>query len=159
MFFTQSGRCYVEKVYEIPEMSRSSKGRSIANILELRSGGKDRRDDPHPVKGQRHRAEYRGYYMGRKSPCHLYRPPRIVKKSNLSDFKNIRKGGIIAVQIEEGDKLIDAKLTSGQNEILLITKDGMSIRFNEDELRDQGRNTVGVWGIRPDKGDHVVDTA
>jgi DNA gyrase subunit A len=82
-----------------------------------------------------------------------------VKKSNLNDFKNIRKGGIIAIQIEEGDSLIDCKLTNGQNEIVLITHDGMSIRFNEEELRDQGRNTVGVWGIRPDKGDYVVGAA
>ena len=74
----------------------------------------------------------------------------IVKKSNLSDFKNIRKGGIIAIQIEDGDRLIDCKLTAGLDEIVLITHEGMSIRFNEEELRDQGRNTVGVWGIRPD---------
>ncbi len=83
----------------------------------------------------------------------------IVKKSKLSDFKNIRKGGIIAQQVEEGDRLINAKLTTGSDEIVLITKDGMSIRFTEEELRDQGRNTVGVWGIRPDKGDYVVDMA
>ncbi|MEI6338452.1 MAG: DNA gyrase C-terminal beta-propeller domain-containing protein, partial [Verrucomicrobiota bacterium] len=83
----------------------------------------------------------------------------IVKKSNLNDFKNIRKGGIIAIQIEEGDRLIDCKLTEGTNEIVLITHQGMSIRFNEEELRDQGRNTVGVWGIRPGRGDYVVGVA
>jgi len=83
----------------------------------------------------------------------------IVKKSNLSDYRNVRKGGIIAIQIEEGDRLIDAKLTNGDNEIVLITWDGMSLRFHEEQLRDQGRNTVGVWGIRPDKSDHVVAIA
>ncbi len=82
-----------------------------------------------------------------------------MKKSNLSDFKNIRKGGIIAIQIEEGDRLIDCKLTGGLDEIVLITHGGISIRFNEEELRDQGRNTVGVWGIRPEKGDYVVAAA
>src|SRR5207237_2800628 len=66
----------------------------------------------------------------------------IVKKSNLSDYANVRKGGIIAIQIEEDDRLIDAKLTNGNNEIVLITKDGMSLRFHEEQLRDQGRNTV-----------------
>ncbi len=71
-----------------------------------------------------------------------------MKKSNLSDFKNIRKGGIIAIKIEEGDHLIDCKLTGGQDEIVLITHEGMSIRFHEEEMRDQGRDTVGVWGIR-----------
>src|SRR5207237_1311307 len=83
----------------------------------------------------------------------------IVKKSNLSDYANVRRGGIIAIQIEEDDRLIDAKLTNGNNEIVLITKDGMSLRFHEEKLRDQGRNTVGVWGIRPDKKDHVVAIA
>jgi len=83
----------------------------------------------------------------------------IVKKSNLSDYSNVRKGGIIAIQIEKDDSLIDAKLTSGDNEIVLITKEGMSLRFHEEQLRDQGRNTVGVWGIRPEKSDWVVASA
>ena len=82
-----------------------------------------------------------------------------MKKSNLNDFKNIRKGGIIAIKIEEGDRLIDCRLTNGQDEIVLITHDGMSIRFHEEEMRDQGRDTVGVWGIRPEKGDYVVGAA
>ena len=82
-----------------------------------------------------------------------------MKKSNLSDYRNVRKGGIIAIQIEKDDRLIDAKLTNGNNEIVLITKEGMSLRFHEEQLRDQGRNTVGVWGIRPDKKDHVVASA
>ena len=83
----------------------------------------------------------------------------IVKKSNLGDYSNVRKGGIIAIQIEADDCLIDAKLTNGENEIVLITKEGMSLRFHEEQLRDQGRNTVGVWGIRPEKGDLVVAIA
>src|SRR5260370_16123925 len=80
----------------------------------------------------------------------------IVKKSNLSDYANVRRGGIIAIQIEEGDRLIDAKRTNGNNEIVLITKDGMSLRFHEEQLRDQGRNTVAVWGIRPQNDNHIV---
>ena len=71
----------------------------------------------------------------------------------------MRRGGIIAIQIEEGDCLIDGKLTNGNNELVLITRKGMSLRFHEEQLRDQGRNTVGVWGIRPDKNDHVVALA
>ena len=82
-----------------------------------------------------------------------------MKKSNLSDYSNVRKGGIIAIQIEEDDCLIDAKLTNGDNEIVLITQEGMSLRFHEEQLRDQGRNTVGVWGIRPEKGDLIVGIA
>ena len=71
----------------------------------------------------------------------------------------MRKGGIIAINIEEDDCLIDAVLTNGDNEIVLITTEGMSLRFHEDQLRDQGRNTVGVWGIRPTKGDYIVAIA
>jgi DNA gyrase subunit A len=155
MFFTRTGRCYVERVHSIVEGSRNAKGRSIANFLELRAdekiaaiiriksrsnAGKDETWDPnqHVVFATR---------------------SGIVKKSNLSDFSNIRKGGIIAIQIEKDDCLIDAKLTLGQDEIVLITRQGMSLRFHEEELRDQGRNTVGVWGIRPEAGDFVVALA
>jgi DNA gyrase subunit A len=153
MFFTQSGRCYVEKVYEIPEMGRTSKGRSIANFLELRADEKIA--STIRIQGQKTDEETWSDQL------HIIFATRsgIVKKSNLSDFKNIRKGGIIAIQIEEGDRLIDGKLTTGLNEIVLITRHGMSIRFNEEELRDQGRNTVGVWGIRPDPDDYVVAAA
>src|SRR4029077_6265077 len=83
----------------------------------------------------------------------------IDKKSTLSDYSHVRQGGIIAIQIEPGDCLIGARLTNGTNEIVLITKEGMSLRFHEEQLRDQGRNTVGVWGIRPEQGDHVVAIA
>ena len=153
MFFTLDGRCYVERVFEIPEGSRASKGRSIANILELRS--EEKIATTIRVQGQKKEEDTW------TDKLHIVFATRsgIVKKSNLSDFKNIRKGGIIAIQIEADDRLIDCKLTSGLNEIVLITHGGMSIRFNEEELRDQGRNTVGVWGIRPDKGDYVVGAA
>ncbi len=153
MFFTQDGRCYVERVFEIPEMSRASKGRSIANILELRA--EEKIAATIRIQGQKQDEDTWS------DKLHIVFASRsgIVKKSNLNDFKNIRKGGIIAIKIEEGDRLIDAKLTSGLNEIVLITHEGMSLRFNEEELRDQGRDTVGVWGIRPDKGDFVVGVA
>ncbi|MFM8764971.1 MAG: DNA gyrase C-terminal beta-propeller domain-containing protein, partial [Spartobacteria bacterium] len=153
MFFTESGRCYVERVFEIPEGSRASKGRSIANLLELKQDEKIA--STIRVQGQKTDEETWNENL------HILFATRsgIVKKSNLNDFKNIRKGGIIAIQIEEGDRLIDCKLTTGHDEIVLITHEGMSIRFTEEELRDQGRNTVGVWGIRPDKGDYIVGTA
>lgn len=159
MFFTQTGRCYVERVYEIPEMSRTSKGRSIANFLELRS-------DERVAATLRITAKTSG--VGAAAVDDTWDPSQhilfaaqsgIVKKSNLKDFANVRRGGIIAVKVEEGDRLIDVRLTNGSNEIVLITHGGMSIRFSEEELRDQGRDTVGVWGIRPSKGDYVVAIA
>ncbi len=159
MFFTQSGRAYVEKVYEIPEMGRATKGRSIANILELRADEKIAATIR--VQSKKSGTGPSAVDQTWDENLHIVFATRsgIVKKSNLSDYANVRKGGIIAIQIEEGDCLIDAKLTNGNNEIVLITKEGMSLRFHEEQLRDQGRNTVGVWGIRPDKKDHVVAIA
>jgi DNA gyrase subunit A len=153
MFFTQDGRCYVERVYEIPEGTRASKGRSIANLLELRPDEKIAATIR--IQGQKTDEETWS------DKLHIVFATRsgIAKKSNLSDFKNIRKGGIIAIKIEDGDRLIDAKLTVGHQEIVLITHEGMSIRFSEEEMRDQGRDTVGVWGIRPEQGDYVVGAA
>jgi DNA gyrase subunit A len=159
MFFTESGRSYVEKVYEIPEMGRAAKGRSIANILELRANEKiaatirvqSKRAGTGPNAADNTWDENLHIIFATRSG--------IVKKSNLSDYANVRKGGIIAIQIEADDCLIDAKLTSGNDELVLITKEGMSLRFHEEQLRDQGRNTVGVWGIRPEKNDHVVASA
>ena len=153
VFLTKSGRCYVERVFEIPEGSRASKGRSIANILELRQDEKIAATIR--IQGQKTEEET---WTDQLFICFATRSG-IVKKTNLSEFKNIRKGGIIAIQIEQGDELIDCKLTNGTNELVLITKAGMSIRFNEEEMRDQGRNSIGVWGIRPDTSDHVVAAA
>jgi len=149
----------VEKVYEIPEMGRAAKGRSIANILELKPDEKiaatiriqSKKSGTGPNAVDQTWDENLHIVFATQSG--------IVKKSNLSDYANVRRGGIIAIQIEEDDRLIAAKLTNGNNEIVLITKDGMSLRFHEEQLRDQGRNTVGVWGIRPEKGDHVVAIA
>jgi DNA gyrase subunit A len=159
MFFTQSGRAYVEKVYEIQEMGRAAKGRSIANILQLRPDEKiaatirvqSKQSGTGPNTVDQTWDENLHIVFATQSG--------IVKKSNLSNYANVRRGGIIAIQIEEGDRLIDAKLTNGNNEIVLITKEGMSLRFHEEQLRDQGRNTVGVWGIRPHKKDLVVAIA
>ena len=159
MFFTARGRAYVEKVYEIPEMGRAAKGRSIANILELKPDEKIAATIR--VQSKKSGAGPNAVDQTWDENLHIVFATEsgIVKKSNLSDYANVRRGGIIAIQIEEGDRLIDAKLTNGNNEIVLITKDGMSLRFHEEQLRDQGRNTVGVWGIRPEKGDHVVAIA
>jgi DNA gyrase subunit A len=159
MFFTESGRAYVEKVYHIPEMGRATKGRSIANILELRPDEKIAAT----IRVQSKKSGTGAAAVDQTWDENLHivfaTQSGIVKKSNLSDYRNVRKGGIIAIQIEKDDRLIDAKLTNGNNELVLITKEGMSLRFHEEQLRDQGRNTVGVWGIRPDKKDRVIAIA
>jgi DNA gyrase subunit A len=159
MFFTATGRAYVEKVYEIPEMGRAAKGRSIANILELKPD--ENIAATILVQSKKSGTGANAVEQTWDENLHIVFATQsgIVKKSNLSDYANERRGGIIAIQIEDGDRLIDAKLTNGNNEIVLITRKGMSLRFHEEQLRDQGRNTVGVWGIRPEKSDHVVGSA
>src|SRR6266446_792924 len=159
MFFTASGRAYVEKVYEIPEMGRTAKGRSIANILELRTDEKIAATIR--IQSKQSGTGPNAVDQTWDESLHIVFATQsgIVKKSNLSDYANVRRGGIIAIQIEDGDRLIDAKLTNGNNEVVFITRKGMSLRFHEEQLRDHGRNTVGVWGIRPEKNDHVVAIA
>src|SRR3989442_338064 len=159
MVFTQSGRAYVGKVYEIPEIGRAAKCRSIAHILQLRADEKIAATIR--VQSKRTGTGPNATDNTWDENLHIIFATRsgIVKKSNLSDDANVRRGGIIAIQIEKGDRLIDAKLTNGNNELVLITKEGMSLRFHAEQLRDQGRNTVGVWGIRPDKKDRVIAIA
>ena len=143
MFFTDDGRVYVEKVYELPEMGRAAKGKSIANFLQLRPEEKIA-------------ALIRVKEFSDKQYLVMATRVGIVKKTALGEYANPRKGGIIGISIEKGDRLIGVKLTTGNNEIVLVTKDGMSIRFHEEDSATMGRATVGVWGIRPDKGDYVV---
>lgn len=142
MFFMNNGRVYVEKVYEIPEGTRTAKGRSVANILQMQKTEeiaamicvKEFSEDQHLV-------------MATKKG--------IVKKTALSEYSNFRKGGLIGIKIDEDDSLVNAQLTKGHDELVLITQAGMSIRFVEEELRDQGRATRGVRGIKLKKDDCV----
>ena len=143
MFFTEEGRVYVEKVYELPEMGRAAKGKSLANFLQLRPEEKVS-------------ALIRVKEFTDKQYLFMATKVGIVKKTNLGEYANPRKGGVIGIKIEQGDRLIGVKLTSGNNEIVLVTKDGMSIRFHEEEARDMGRASVGNWGIRPEKSDYVI---
>ncbi len=143
LFFMKNGRVYVEKVYDIPEGTRVSKGRMIANLLEMQKDEKiaamicvkNFDESKHIMKCTR---------------------KGIVKKTNLSEYKNFRKGGIIGMNIDEGDEICNVQLTQGDAEVVLITQVGMSIRFHESDLRDQGRATRGVKGVTLKKQDDCV---
>jgi DNA gyrase subunit A len=156
MFFTNSGRVYVERVHEIPDMSRASKGKSIANVLEMKSGEKVaaliRVESKKDAQGNDTTWTSGGYVL-------FATQKGTVKKTSLEDFANCRKGGIIAIGIEQGDNLIEVKLTSGTSEAVLITREGMSIRFEESDVRSMGRPATGVRGISLDKEDVVVALA
>ena len=125
------------------EMGRAAKGRSIANFLQLRPDEKAA-------------ALLRIKEFTDKDYLLMATRNGLVKKTVLSAYQNVRKGGIIGINIEKGDRLIGVKLTNGNNEVVLVTKDGMSIRFHEEDARDRGRGATGVYGIRPEKGDYVV---
>ena len=136
MFFMNNGRVYVEKVYHIPEGSRTAKGRAIANIIELQEGEKIAAMIC--VKD----------FAESEQNIVLATEKGVAKKTRLSDYKNHRKGGLIGINIDEGDKLIGARLTNGSDDVLLVTSNAQSIRFPETDLREQGRATRGVRGIK-----------
>ena len=145
MCFMNSGRVYVEKVYHFPEGSRTAKGRSISNILEVQENEKIAAMIC--VKG----------FEETNQSIVLATKKGVVKKTKLSDFRNFRKGGIIGINIDDSDDLIGARLTQGEDEIVLITQNAQSIRFAETQLRDQGRATRGVRGIKlKSENDEVV---
>ena len=156
MFFTNTGRVYVERVHEIPDGSRASKGRSIANLLEMKPGEKVaaliRVESKKNAQGEEETWTSGGYVL-------FATQLGTVKKTSLEDFANCRKGGIIAIGIEQGDNLIEVKQTSGQSEAVLITREGMSIRFEESDVRSMGRPATGVRGISLEKDDRVVALA
>ncbi len=167
MFFTNTGRVYVERVHEIPDMGRAAKGRSIANLLELKQSEKIAALIRIEAKSNDNKEDITWQQAGEL----FFATQRgTVKKTALSDFANVRKGGIIAITIDQGDSLIDVKFTRGSvvendvtkdpgDEVVLITKDGMSIRFSESDVRSMGRAAGGVRGINVGKDDKVVALA
>ena len=142
LFVMQNGRLYIKKVYEIPEGNRTSKGRALVNVLNLQEGEK---------------IAAMMCFKGFDENCSLVMATRngIVKKSALTAYKNCRAGGLIGMNVDEGDIIIGAELTRGNDDLVLITYQGMSIRFNEEDCREQGRATRGVKGIRLHEGDYV----
>lgn len=143
LFFTDAGKVYWLKVHEIPEASRAAKGKALVNLLAL--SGSEKVTAILPVDEFR---DDRYIVMGTKQG--------IIKKTELSAFSNPRQGGIIALGLEPGDKLIEVQLTDGQREILLGTKQGITIRFKEDEVRPMGRTAYGVKGITLEEGNEVI---
>ena len=157
MFFTNSGRVYVERVYELPEASRASRGRSIKNVLNLQN-----EESIAAVLRLVYITDDEGNDITFSSDSGFIlfatRSGKI-KKTAVNDFRNYRKDGIIAIKLDEGNELIDVRLTCGSDDVVLITKSGLSLRFNEEQARSQGRATSGVFGIRPRGEDCVIGLA
>ena len=148
MFFTNLGRVYAIKCYQIPEAGRQARGTAIINLLQIASGEKVTRMVPVP-KGT-DKTEYNLVMATREG---------MIKKTPYEEFRNLRKNGLIAINLKEGDELIGVELTGGEDEILLSSRKGMSIRFNESHVRPMGRASMGVKSMRLAEGDEIIDMA
>ncbi|MBB3110927.1 DNA gyrase subunit A [Paenibacillus phyllosphaerae] len=143
LFFTDKGKVYRLKAYEIPDLSRTARGTPIINLIQIEQGET----------------------VNAVIPVEAFEPDRylffatkegVVKKTPLDDYSNIRKVGLIAINLREEDALIGVKLTDGNQEIIMGTSQGMSIRFQEQDVRSMGRSATGVKGIQTDDGDYVI---
>ena len=143
LFFTNYGRVYMMKAYEIPEGSRNSRGVAIINLLQL-------------TPGEKISAIVPAMDMDDSKNLFMVTKNGIVKKTSVMEFKNIRKNGLKAINIREDDELIEVKTTDKDSEIFIVTKYGMCIRFKETNVRNTGRSTMGVIGMTLDDGDEVV---
>ena len=143
LVFADKGMCYWLKVYNVPELSRQSKGRNIVNLLHLSAEEKIT-----SILAVREFDDKRQLIMATRKGN--------VKKTVLSAYGNPRSSGLIAIRLEEGDSLIGAAITSGEDEVILGTAEGMAIRFHESQARSMGRASIGVIGIRLREGDEVV---
>ncbi|MFD1992000.1 DNA gyrase subunit A [Paenibacillus nicotianae] len=143
LFFTDKGKVYRIKAYEIPELGRTARGTPVINLIQIEQG--------ESVNAVISVEQFEG-------DQHLFFATKqgVVKKTRLDDYTNIRKGGLIAINMREDDELIEVKLTDGQQEIIMGTSYGMSIRFSEANVRPMGRSATGVKGITLDEGDAVI---
>ncbi|MGI6157860.1 MAG: DNA gyrase subunit A [Saccharofermentanales bacterium] len=143
LFFTDQGKCYRLKGYQIPEASRQARGMAIVNLLHLDPGEKVRTFIKIDAFDQ-------GGYLVMATASGM------IKKTALEDYRNINKSGLIAINMREGDRLVNVRLSDDDHDIILVTKNGMSIRFPESTVRATGRNTMGVRGIQLSEDDSVI---
>src|SRR5579872_5124216 len=147
LFFTNKGRVYWLKVYEIPDISAAGKGKHIGNLVGLQPGEKLQ-----TVVAVRNLEEENKYVF-------FATRNGLVKKSEVREFMHVRSNGIMAIGIEQGDELVAARITDGNQIIFLASHEGMAVRFDESHVRPMGRAAYGVWGIDLEKGDYVIGMA
>ena len=147
LFFTTRGRAFALRAYEVPEGGRTSRGKAAVNLLAI--SGEEKITSTIAIRSFEEK-------KGKETFLVMCTRSGTIKKTPLADFENIRRSGIIAIGLEEGDILVEAQHTTGADEILIATRGGMSIRFKESDVRPMGRNAMGVRGIRLDKDDQVI---
>ena len=145
LFFTNRGRVHWKKVWELPQLGRAARGKALVNLLHLQEG--ERVQATLPVRSFDEQGEHYVILCTRRGS---------IKKTDLDAYSNPRRGGIIAINLGDGDELISARRTSGRQEIILASKSGKSIRFAEDQVRPMGRTATGVRGMKLGDGDEVV---
>lgn len=150
LFFTEKGLCYRLKVYEIPEGSRTSKGRAVQNLLTI--------DQDDKIKTYLNAAKIESKEYTDSHFVVLFTKNGIIKRTCLTEFANVRSRnkGLIAISFKEGDSLLDAQLTSGNDQIMIAARNGRCVRFEESEARELGRNSMGVRGINIAEDDEVI---
>jgi DNA gyrase subunit A len=149
LFFTEKGRCFWLKVYEIPDGEKQGKGRAIQNLIQIPPDDKVRAIID--VKNLEDKEFVQNHYIV------LCTKKGIIKKTNLEDFSRPRANGVNAITINEGDQLLEAKMTDGNNEVMMAVKSGRAIRFPEEKVRPTGRGAIGVTGIEvDDETDEVI---
>jgi DNA gyrase subunit A len=146
LFFTDKGKAYQMKMYDLPEGKRATRGKSIMNFLQLADGEKVTSILPMPKDIK----EMKGISLM------MITKEGTVKKSAADSFKDVRRNGLIAIKLEEKDELLAAMFVSGEDNVILTTQDGQSIRFNHTDVREMGRTAAGVIGMKLDKGDMIV---
>ena len=155
LFFTDSGKVFRTQVYEIPEGQRVAKGRGLLNFLEISPQDKvlslqtlGKADSPRSAGEAGKEAGIKYLVMATKDG--------IIKKTSLEEFENVRKSGLIAMTLKKGDLLKKVAKTTGDDDIIMVTKKGQSICFKEKDIRPMGRTAAGIKGIRLKKGDEVI---
>ena len=146
MFFTDCGRAYSLKCYQIPEAGRTARGTAVVNLLQIAAGEKVTAVVPLPREDD-----------GKEYNLVMATHGGIIKKTALSEFRNLRKNGLIAIVLKDDDALVGVELTQGNDDLMLGTRKGMCIRFNESHLRQMGRNSMGVKSMRLDEDDEIID--
>ena len=147
MFFTNRGRVFSLKCYQIPEAGRQARGTAIINLIQITSGEKVSTMLPMPKETD---GEFNLVMATRNG---------MIKKTALEEFRNLRKNGLIAIALREEDELIGVRLSTGEDEMLISSRKGMAIRFNEKHVRAMGRNSIGVRSMKLGAGDEVIDIA
>ena len=143
MFFTNYGRVYRLKVYEVPEAGRTARGTAIVNLLQMNPGEKIT-----AIMAVKKYEEHKNFFMVTKNG--------IVKKTSIMEYSNVRKNGLAAINLREDDELIEVKITDSDTDIFLVTRQGMCIRFKETDVRATGRNSMGVIGMNLSHGDEII---